>query len=284
MEQLRPENYRLSEEENAQIYEREVSTFLFEGVERAARPKLILVTGQPGAGKTVLLGHIQRQMNLEQPHKNALVIGDDLRPFHPMYETLMGIDDMHSATYTDYDSGKWVEQSLAAASSIGCNALVEGTMRRPEVTVNTARLFKERGYEVELNILVVPYAVSKLGILQRYFEQVRDTGVGRFTVTESHDAAFQGIPTSLEAVVSAGVADKINLYRRGDLKIRSFVPQPVLAGEVTAAYEQLRSATLTRKERRDVLTICRQLESMAHEFHKEEMVPFIDEVREAMNV
>lgn len=283
MEQFKPETYQLSEKENLQIFNERVEPFLFRGVEQAIQPKLMLVTGQPGAGKTVLLGHMNRQMNIEQPHKNAVIIGDELRVFHPMYDTLMNLNDTHSATFTDHDSGKWVERAVNKASSVRCNTLVEGTMRRPEVTVTTARLFKAQGYTTELNILVVPYAMSKLGILQRYFEQVRDTGVGRFTVTESHDASYRGIPQSLDAVVDAGVIDEINLYRRGDVKIRSFVPRPVLSDEVSALYGQLRNTPLAAGEKTAAAITCTQLEAMAHEFHKEEMLPYIDEVKAVIN-
>lgn len=283
MEIPNPNKYHLTEADNLRIFNERVEPFLFRDIERADTPKLVLVSGQPGVGKSVLLGHINRHMNIEQRHKNAVIVGDQLRVFHPMYETLINLDDVHSAAHTDHDSGKWVERALDKASEVGCNALVEGTMRRPEVTVNTAQMFKESGYTTQLNLLVVPYAMSKLGILQRYFEQVRDTGVGRFTVSESHDASFGAIPASLELVVSANVLDEIDLYRRGGVKFRSFLPQPVMAHEVGDMYRQLRDAPLTDNETTVADTSCTQLEQMAHEFHKGEMVRYIDEVREVIH-
>lgn len=276
MELSDPNKYRLTEQESKRIFTERIVPILYEGISGAAEPKIIFTSGQPGAGKTVLLGHIKRQMEQEFPEQNAVVIGDDLRSYHPKYEQLLNIDDKSAAFFTDRDSAQWIEQSLEYVSQIRCNTLVESTLRNAGPTLRTAEQFKARGYKTELNIMVVPAILSRLGILQRYFEQVRNTGVGRYTIPEAHSASYNGIPDTLHAVVSSGLIDEMNFYRRGDVKIRSFRPIAELADQIRDIYVSLREEPLSRETREDGFHTVMLLKSMAGEFHEEGMIPILE--------
>ena len=59
-------------------------------------------------------------------------------------------------------------------------------MRDDRDYANPARRLHTAGYRVETVILAVPQAQSRIGILSRYHEQVKDRGSGRMTVTSTH--------------------------------------------------------------------------------------------------
>lgn len=250
---------------------------------RPAKSKIIFVGGQPGAGKTVLLGHINKQMNIAFPRCNVPIVGDDLRVFHPMYERLLIEDDKKAAFYTDTDSGKWIEMALECAAQMQSNVLVEGTLRKAEVSVSTADMFKRAGYETECNILAVPRTLSVIGIYQRYFEQVRNTGSGRFTLLSAHDASYEAASSSIEAIARSGSVDIINFYTRGDVKLDSMHPGEHAAEYISERYRQLRDAPMSDEQFRAAKLSVEVIASLAQEFHQAEMSADIERLVEELD-
>jgi hypothetical protein len=65
----------------------------------------------------------------------------------------------------------------------------------------------------------VSFQMSELGIFQRYEGQKADRGVGRMTPPEAHKAAFDGMMTSLERIEAEKLADRLTIYKRGNVAI-----------------------------------------------------------------
>ena len=76
--------------------------------------------------------------------------------------------------------------------------MVEGTMRNPQVPYNTAKMFKENGYEVEILAISAPSVFTELGLYNRYQEEINFQGWGRLAEIESHNLAVSGILASLD--------------------------------------------------------------------------------------
>lgn len=279
MELINPNKHKLSSADNEKIFNDDIVSYLFKDVARSEHPRAILVGGQPGAGKTVLQHRLKRDLEAEQPDASVSIIGDDLRPFHPLYQSLLDINDTAAAFYTDKDSGEWVGRSIDYAKHIGCSAIVEGTLRSHETVVNTATAFKEAGYSVELDIIVVPAILSRLGIVQRYLEQVRDTGVGRFTISAAHDKAYTAIPDTIAKVVDSDVIDEMRFHKRGGVVLRAFRPTQVLADDIQQAYLDIRNEPLDKNILHETKLMADLSESLAYEFEKTELIPLINELQ-----
>ncbi len=214
----RKERFLLSESSSSEIFEEQIVPYLFAGKVRSQRPKAIFVGGQPGSGKTPLLRYITEH-EMELDNNFVEINGDDFRAFHPEYTRLLDKDDQSAAFFTDLDSARWIEKSIAHAATIGCSVGIEGTLRQKEVVSKTSELFRANGYDISLNVLLAHSLSSRLGIFERYLEQVKDSGSGRFTLREAHDASYNALPSTVEHLMRDSVVNEVNLFARGGVKI-----------------------------------------------------------------
>ena len=163
---LDADRYRLTEDEHQAIFERRIKPELFSGAKPADRPVAVIFGGQPGAGKSAAVDDAAQA--LAGRGGAVQVIGDDLRSFHPRHAPLMERDDKTAAFYTDRDSGRWVEKSIAYAKEHRLNLIIEGTMRSPAVVADTMQGLRHAGYEIDARALAVNERLSWQGVMQRY--------------------------------------------------------------------------------------------------------------------
>ena len=92
-----------------------VRPLLFEDLSASAAPELIMVGGQPGAGKTAATVQAVRDL-MRHGGGVAYINGDELRPFHPQYAALVAADRSTAADKTGADVGLWVERAIREAA------------------------------------------------------------------------------------------------------------------------------------------------------------------------
>ena len=92
--------------------------------------------------------------------------------------------------------------------------VIETTMRTPDYFEAPARHLRGRGYGIEATIVGVPPLYSRFGILVRYLEQLRDTGHGRYVLTDGHDQCVQGVEAAAHAIDQRHLADAVSVIRR----------------------------------------------------------------------
>jgi hypothetical protein len=148
-----------------------------------------------GAGKTRATEEVLR----EYPHAVTQIVGDDLRAFHPAYEHLLTNAPALMPDATAQASGAWVRMSIDYALENRHSIIVEGTFRRPDVTMSEARHFHDAGFSTHVVALAVPAPVSRLSTLQRYADGIRQSGQARWTPLEAHEAGFEGTPRTVAA-------------------------------------------------------------------------------------
>lgn len=222
-----------------EIFSREIAPDLQAQVDRARsdeRYVLVFVGDQPGAGKSRLVA-----MALAE-HRGAVEInGDDLRKYHPDYDELMETAPLTMPDATAAAAGAWVSLSASYLRNQGAGVVLETTMRQADVVSTTASEFKRVGYAIESRSLAVPAAVSRLGTLQRYAEQIRRSGAGRWTPTRAHDSAVEAMPGTVEALVDAGLVDRGLVQRRDGTVVfdRAYDPTTVTAGDGAALRERI---------------------------------------------
>lgn len=181
-------------------YEEIVRHVLFETAVTSKAPQLIIVGGQPGAGKTRATGAATRDL---ARHGEGVVYinGDELRPYHPRYAELVAADRGTAADKTGVDVGQWVERAIAEAAAGQHHAVIETTMRQPDVVRRTAEQFVAQGFRFELRILAVHPELSRLGIYDRFKNGLEDPhALPRFTLPHYHADALARMPATLEAV------------------------------------------------------------------------------------
>lgn len=245
------DKYRLSEADHQAIFDQDIKPDLFAGAKPSNQPVAVIFGGQPGAGKSAAVDAAMR--DLERHGGAVQIIGDDLRGYHPQYARLMEGDDKTAAFYTDRDTGKWVEKSIAEAKAQQVNIVIEGTMRDDNKVAETMQSLRAAGYQIDARALAVNERLSQQGIMQRYEEQKADRDTGRMTTPEAHKAAFDGMPGTLERIEIDKLADRVTVYRRGaeaiysnELQAGEWVKEP----KARETLEAERSRPMTLQERR----------------------------------
>ncbi|MGW6277748.1 zeta toxin family protein [Kribbella sp. NPDC055071] len=176
-------------------------------------PVVVFVGGQPGAGKTAATDMIKHTMGLLGPA--AHVCGDFYKPYHPDYNRLMATDDRTAGAYTRLDTRLWHADAEDWARARRCHTVVETALADAGEFAESAARFHAAGFRVEVAVLAVPEALSRLGIVARYLRQVEFHGHGRFVAQSNHDACYRGVPETVAAIHAQGLAGNIVVFRRG---------------------------------------------------------------------
>ncbi|AEB48034.1 zeta toxin family protein [Micromonospora maris] len=209
-----PRRYLLPEHESQRIFHDEIAPEeLAHGVPQD-QPVVVFVAGQPGAGKTMTTLSVKRELDRRG---GAIVVNSDFyKPYHPEYSRLLREDDRNAAPYTSMDGRRWMAAAEHYLIERRVDTIIETTMRDPGDFLEPAAMFRAAGYRAEAAIMAVPEPLSRLGIVHRYHDQVRDLGHGRLTARDNHDASYRGVLQAAEAIDRDRVVDVATVYRRGN--------------------------------------------------------------------
>lgn len=204
----------LAPERNESIFRNDIIPDYLPGtITPTERPRLILLGGQPGAGKTAVL--IASHAELEQSGATVRIVGDDLRSYHPRFLMFQRQDPETASQFTQLDAGRWAEKLLAVATERKVNIVFETTMRTPENVARVIGMARNAGYEVEASAVAVNPRLSWQGNHFRFEEMLRLGDAARIPPKHIHDAAVDGLRTSLEKIESEQLVDRVQLSTRG---------------------------------------------------------------------
>ncbi|WLS00656.1 zeta toxin family protein [Shinella sumterensis] len=204
----------LSPERNESIFRNDIlPDYLPATMIPAERPRMILLGGQPGAGKTAVL--IASQAELDQSGPTIRIVGDDLRSYHPQFLSFQRQDPETASQFTQADAGRWTEKLLAAAAERQVNIVFETTMRTAENVARVIGMARTAGYEVEARAVAVNPRLSWQGNHFRFEEMLHAGDAARIPPLHVHDAAVAGLRVSLEKLESENLVDRVQLRTRG---------------------------------------------------------------------
>ena len=204
--------HALTDQEHERLFRQRIAPVYLDASSPIAEPVAVILGGQPGSGKTLLLHDATRA--LQSSGSTVVINGDDLRAYHPAYGQLQTNDPLNAARYTDHDSGRWVEKLIAAAQERRVNLVIESTMRRPEVFATTSTQLAVSGYRVEAHVLAVTERLSWQGVHQRFEAMLAQGGSARFSAREAHDAGASGMLVTLFQIERDRLADRVLLATR----------------------------------------------------------------------
>ncbi|MFJ8195282.1 zeta toxin family protein, partial [Streptomyces sp. NPDC096094] len=178
-----PSDFFLTEEQLRERFEQRVKDYVFRGYEPQGSPVLVLLGGQPAAGKSQAMAATQQR----HPGRHLVPLtGDELRHLHPAIDRLRKTDAQTLEAGTAQASGAWVRMSIEHALRNRHSLILEGVFRDPGMTMRTARQFaEEQGYAVEVVALAVREERSRLDALHRFLDG------GRWTPPELQELAYR---------------------------------------------------------------------------------------------
>ncbi|KAK5989178.1 hypothetical protein PT974_10678 [Cladobotryum mycophilum] len=229
-------SYRLSDEQSTRIFTQEILPAEFPPSLSSSSsqsttsdppsrtPLAILAVGQTGAGKTrlapAILSTLQSQ-DSNKPTSLAHFIADTYKTYHPEYTRLMLSTPNLASPATGPDARRWLSMAAQEAVRRNLDVLLESACRHPDDFTQLASIFRSANYRVEVLILAVPEALSRLGILTRFYEklpeaQSRNLPI-RLTPVKVHDDSYKGLLDAATFLDQSGAADQVLVIRRGNL-------------------------------------------------------------------
>ena len=183
-------------------------------------PKVVLLGGQPGAGKSGL----ENMVNIKKNYVS--ISGDDYREYHPRFKEINLEYGREASKYTQQWAAEITEKLIKELRKEKYNLIIEGTLRTAELPLKEASAFKKAGYEVELNVVVVKPEKSRLGTLERYEAMLKQNKVPRMTPKEHHDLVVNNIGNNLEIIYNSKAFDNIKLFDRENNLLYNYKESP----------------------------------------------------------
>ncbi|PJJ63692.1 zeta toxin family protein [Compostimonas suwonensis] len=199
-----------SEARLRQVFDLAVRAAIFPPIPTGA-PLLVLLGGQPAAGKT----RAQAAIRAEHPELVSIT-GDDLRRYHPGYRSLVADDPLRMPAATAPTSAGLIRLALDHAIEHRYPVLLEGTFRDPAMVTGTATRFAEAGYRVEVVTVATPAPVSRLAAEQRFLA-AKNPLSARWTPPEAHETALAGSPEVVAALEALPTIGRVRVYSRDRL-------------------------------------------------------------------
>ena len=183
-------------------------------------PKVALLGGQPGAGKSGL----ENMVNIKKNYVS--ISGDDYREYHPRFKEINLEYGREASKYTQQWAAEITEKLIKELRKEKYNLIIEGTLRTAELPLKEANAFKKAGYNVELNVVVVKPEKSRLGTLERYEAMLKQGKVPRMAPKEHHDLVVNNIGNNLEIIYNSKAFDNIKLFDRENNLLYNYKESP----------------------------------------------------------
>lgn len=226
-------------------FDRAIKSTIFRGERPEAGPVVVLLGGQPGAGKSRAAQFVQDLHGTSF----AVINGDDFRALHPEFKRLQRDDPESMPTVTQAVSGPLVARAIDYAKDQRVSVLVEGTFRDPAMVLETARAFQAVGFTVHAVALAVPPEVSRASTLGRFYETL-GTDQNRWTPPAAHEAAVRGMPVTVGMLAGSPAVDRFTILDRdGAVLEDSTEPGPGRARQMRQSIEETYRRPLTGQER-----------------------------------
>ncbi|WP_331718909.1 zeta toxin family protein (plasmid) [Streptomyces virginiae] len=238
------------------------------GATRQARPAVVFVAGQPGAGKTQIADLVQAA--LDRRGGAVRICSDLYKPVHPHYAELLASDVRTAGVKVRPDTRRWQATLEEHVRAHGFDAVVESALADPAEFRTSATAYRQAGHRIEVVGVATADAWSQLGVLDRFLSEAIDGG-GRYVSWENHDTCAQQMLVTLAVIESEQLADHITVVRRDgtvlyDNELTGGVWRRRPSADRAVAYERSRpwSAQETALFRRDLARTDQRLHRELH--------------------
>ena len=202
--------YGLNEENFDRYLKR--TLFILKSGKRSSEDKtIVIVGGQSGAGKSRLI-----PLSKQELENNAVVVDfDELRSLHPHYKEVSELypEITHRILHPDTERVK--NAILDNLRDEGYSVIYEGALRNTQGFLEFARKFKDKGYNIKMNIMAVPKLESYGSTFVRYATDLLEGINARWVEKEAHDGSYDGVIRTVRAFKEEGLSKDIKVYTRG---------------------------------------------------------------------
>ena len=198
----------MNDEEIKRIFNEAILPKIVRRTQEAERPITVFLGGQPGAGKTK--GQ-QRVVEMYPQRELLPIIGDDFRQHHSEYEYLIENEPFRMPDETAYAAGRWTGMAVDYAKRNGISCIIEGTWRNLDTVLGEAKADRSRNRGTHAVIVAVPPLLSRIGTLGRFYFQMDETGIARWTPPEAHENTVLALGTNVPRIARSGLMNRLTV-------------------------------------------------------------------------
>ncbi|MFI5690347.1 zeta toxin family protein [Kribbella sp. NPDC051586] len=204
------DRFLLSDADNERIFRDRIVPDVLTGTAQD-RPVAVFVAAQPGAGKASVTALVKAV--LARRGRPVVLSPLTLEGYHPrLHEPIT--DELPTLDRSvETDGLRWLARAEELVIQERYDVIVETELVDPEAFAASARGFKAAGYHVEVAIVAVHEALSRLGVLQRHLRALEAFGFGRLATQSRHDAGYAGVLRAAELIDGGDWVDRIGVLR-----------------------------------------------------------------------
>lgn len=179
--------------------------------EKTANPSFVIVGGQAGSGKSLLVSREYQDLV-----GNAIIIDqDELRTKFPKEKQIQD-------NYTEREEflilkpyiSKTIVELIDRAVKGNYNIILESALRSVSSFIDTTQELKEKGYNTKLSVIAVPEVEANISMLTRYCYYVEKYGECRRN-NRLDPSAVESLRKNIERLDGLGIFDDITVSKRG---------------------------------------------------------------------
>lgn len=180
------------------------------GKHAADSPVVVILGGQPGAGKTELERITRAELGGNVVNCNA----DIFRDFHPQAEEIKPRFEEYYPQITAPFAQEWNKGLREYCEANRLNYILETTFSSGQKMNETIAGLQQKGYRVEIKLLAVHPKLSLLSTHVRFEDMRLKENTGRLVGKEAHDSRYYMLAPTLFVVQRAELYNKLQLYGR----------------------------------------------------------------------
>ncbi|MEU1409070.1 zeta toxin family protein [Streptomyces sp. NPDC005728] len=201
----------LSEQESLDVLRRVVLPAATRSAVAQPRPVVVVVAGQPGAGKTQIADLVQAVLHRRG---GAVRVGRDLyKPAHRHYAGALDSDVRTAGALVRPDTARWQAAVEDVVRERGFDAVVESALADPDDFRASSRAYRAVRHRIEVVAVATAEALSQVGIVDRFLTEDAFGG-GRYVSWENHDTCAKNMLATLAAIEDEQLADRVTVVRR----------------------------------------------------------------------
>ncbi|MBM7167555.1 zeta toxin family protein [Streptomyces sp. G44] len=179
---------------------------------RQTRPVVVIVGGQPGAGKTKVADLVQAALN---QRGGAVRIGRDLfKAAHRHYAAALAADVRTAGARVRPDTSRWQSAVEEYVRDHSLDAVVESALADADDFRTSSAAYRRSRHRIEVVALATAEAWSQLGILDRFLTEATTGAGGRYVSWANHGACAEGMLATLAVIEAEQLADRITVVTR----------------------------------------------------------------------
>ncbi|TGZ12411.1 hypothetical protein DV517_75060 [Streptomyces sp. S816] len=178
---------------------------------RQQQPVVVVVAGQPGAGKTRIADLVQAA--LDRRGGSVRISPDPYKPVHQQYAAALAADVRTAGAAVRADTAWWQAAVEAHIRTMGFDAVVESAPADPDDFRAVSRAYRASHHRIEVVALATAEALSQMGIVDGLLGE-NAVGGGRYVAWDNHDRCATAMLTTLAVIETEHLADRITVVRR----------------------------------------------------------------------